>query len=537
MRRLSVVSVVLAACFCVSVHYAVTASAQTAKKTPSEVVGSSKPAPTGIEVPPPANAVRGGTLRATKGAFPRVLGYVPDFGPVDGPFVLPVADKLVNWDAKGNLIPELAESWDWNPKTGAFTWHLRKGVSFQDGTPFNAEALKWDFDTRLAAKALFDGDLVKSVEVVDEYILRMYLSEFTAMSVYNYGFATYPMSPTAFKNNGGKDWARFHPVGAGPFKLASFVRDTSIKYEKNENYWRRGYPLLDAIEIRFIPDPVTARMMLESKETDICLEVVNVRSAVELEQKGFRAVWGPGSVWALLPNSTKLGSPYANKKVREAVEYAIDRPALAKMLGLGKFEPLTQLEPKASPAYIEGFNPRSYNPGKAKKLLIEAGYPNGFESKLLINEQNRDAGVAIQSYLTAVGIKLDLDVADIGRYSASIYSPQGWDDLALAWGGVNPDASDLFVHWGSRPMTHRYGKILKSKEFLAASEKALHTYDPTGNKEALRRMVKIAADDAMVVPLYRDTMASVMQPNVHSDYMKIHRQVWRADEEWMEKQK
>jgi len=221
----------------------------------------------------------------------------------------------------------------------------------------------------------------------------------------------------------------------------------------------------------------------------------------------------------------------------EALEYAIDRPALAKMLGFGMFEPLTQLEPKSSPAYVEGLNPRPYDPGKARKLLAEAGYPHGFASKLLVQELNRDAGVAIQSYLTAVGISLDLDVADIGRYSASVYSPQGWEDLVLTWGGVNPDASDLFVHWGSRPMTHRYGEILKSKEFLAAGEKALHTFDAAGKKQALRQMVRLASQDAMVIPLYRDAMASVMQPYVHSDYIKIHRQVWRSHEDWLEKQK
>ncbi len=537
MRRLLVAIGISALVLCFTIGYAFSASSKPSKKAPSTGVVSSKSLQADTGAPGQANVVRGGTLRTIKSVFPRVIGYVPDFGPSEAPFALPVTQKLVNWDEKGNLVPELVESWDGDPKAGTLTWHLRKGVKFSDGTPFDAEALKWDYDNRVETKTLFDLDNLKSLEIIDQYTLRMHINEFTNMTVSNYGFSTFPMSPTAFKKNGGKDWARMHAVGTGPFTQGAFVRDTSIRYERNKNYWRKGYPLIDALEVRYVPDPVTTQMMMEAKEADVALEINNMKIATELEQKGFKVNWGPGNVFALLPNSTKAGSIYANKKVREALEYAIDRPALAKVIGFGKYEALTQLEPAVSPAHIKGFNPRPYDPEKAKKLLAEAGYPNGFDTKLLIREMDRDAGVAIQSYLTAVGIRLQLDIADLGRYAVSVYSPQGWDDLALSWGGVNPDATDLFVHWGSRPQTHRHGKILKSKEFLATAEKALHTFDPAGMKETLRDMVRLASEDAMIVPLYRDAQACVMQPWVHSDYMKIHRQVWQPQEDWMDKHK
>ncbi len=157
-----------------------------------------------------------------------------------------------------------------------------------------------------------------------------------------------------------------------------------MRYEKNKDYWRKGYPLLDAIEIRWIPDPVTASMMIEKKDADAWEDVNNIKNVVELEQKGLKVNWGPGMLWALLPSNGKdPKSPYANKKVREALEYAIDRPAIAKTLGFGKYEALTQIVPSASPAYNKGYNPRPYNPEKAKQLLAEAGYPNGFDTKML----------------------------------------------------------------------------------------------------------------------------------------------------------
>jgi peptide/nickel transport system substrate-binding protein len=488
------------------------------------------------EVKGDPRAVKGGTLRAIRGMFPVVLGYAPEFGPADSVFALPYVERLVDWDEKGNIIPQLAESWQGDPKNKMLTFHLRKGVKFHDGTSFDADAVKWNLELTKAAGRLTDGEFVKSIDVIDEYTVRLLLTEYTSLSLMNYGWS--PMfSPTAFKNNGGKEWARTHAVGTGPFKLASFKRDTSIRYERNENYWRKGYPLLDAIEIRFVPDPATSVMMMQAREADSWLEALMMKDALALEKKGFGVNWGPGMFWALLPNSSNPKSPLSNKKVREAIECAIDRPTLAKTLGLGKFEALSQIVPAASPAFVRGYDPRPYDPEKAKRLLAEAGSPNGFETKILALEFSRDEATAVQSYLTAVGIKAEVDLADLGRYFAAIFGPGGWTDLALAQSGINPDGTDLFVHWGPRPMTYRFGQIQKSPEFLALCEKALKTYDQPALKKAMQQAVKQAGDDAMVVPLFRSAQAHVMQPYVHSDYMKIHTITWDVSKDWKEKSK
>jgi len=485
---------------------------------------------------PAETPVRGGVLKGIRGIFPRVLGYPPEFGPADTLFSMPCAERLVDWDEKGNFVPQLAESWEGDAKGNTFTWHLRKGVKFHDGTAYNAEALRWNYQTQIDAGRLPDRELIKSLEVVDEYTMRMHLTDYTIMAPFSYGFSP-QFSPTAFKNNGGKEWARLHPVGTGPFKLADFKRDTSIRYEKNENYWRKGYPLLDVMEIRFIPDVVTSSMLMETKEADVWFEALTSKAAVDLEQKGLKVNWGLGMVWNLLPNSSNSKSPLNNKKVREAIEYAIDRPTMAKMFGFGKYEPLAQIVPSSSMAYVNGYNPRPYSPAKAKQLLEEAGYPNGLELKLLLLETDREICTAIQGYLAAVGIKLDLDVADGGRFFASVFTPQGWSDLAFSGIGINPDATDIFVHWGSRPQTYRFGQILKSPEYLAAIDKGLHTYDATGKKRVFQQIVRQAGEDAMIIPLFRSAQANVMQPYAHSDYLKVHRQVWPSYRDWMEKRK
>ena len=402
--------------------------------------------------------------------------------------------------------------------------------------PWNAEACRWNLQLGKDTGRLTDGQFVKSIDVVDEYTVRLTLTEYSSVSLLNYGWLQ-QYSPTAFTTHG-KEYLRTHALGTGPFKLVDYQRDTLIRYERNPDYWRKGLPLLDGVEVKYIPNAMTAALMMENKEADIWLDVSEVKYIVDLEQKGFKIVWGPGMLWALLPaNAKDPKSPYANKKVREALEYAIDRPTIAKTVGFGKFEPLTQIVPSYSPAYNPNFNPRPYNPEKAKQLLAEAGYPSGFDTKLLALEINRDQAVAIQSYLAEVGIRVTIDVADMGRYFTSLYSPAGWTDLALSASGINPDGTDLFTHFGPRPMTYRLGYIQKSPEFLAACEKALKTYERGPLKVALQHAIRQASDDAMVIPLWRSAEANIMRDYVHSDYIKVHSVTWYSYNDWMEKRK
>ena len=266
------------------------------------------------------------------------------------------------------------------------------------------------------------------------------------------------------------------------------------------------------------------------------MDASQTKNVLDLEQKGLKVNWGPGMFWALLPaNGKDPKSPYANKKVREAVEYAIDRPAIAKSIGFGKFEPMPQIVPSYSPAYIKGYDLRPYNPEKAKQLLAEAGYPNGFETKLMAMDTQRNEATAIQSYLGAVGIKVSIDTADMGRYFAAVFSPAGWTDLVLAASGINPGGDDPLVHFGPRPWTYRFGFIAKSPEYLADCERALKTFDPSGVKPALQQTVRRASEDAMIIPLWRSAQAGVMQPWVHTDYPKIHIITWYSHQDWMEK--
>jgi len=478
----------------------------------------------------------GGTLRRLALMFPKVLGYPEEFAPVDAGFASVALERLLGWDIEGNLIPELAMSWEGDPEKRIITWHLRKGVQFTDGTEWNAEALKWNYESRIRAGRLIDSQKVQSLEVIDNHTLRMHLKDYDRMMIHNYGWNVM-ISPTAFEKAGGGDfeksreWARLNPVGTGPFRIVEFQRDVFIRCERNENYWRENRPYLDGLEYRFIPDPMIASAMMQANEADM-LANADVRTALDLEALGFKVKWGNGLLMALLPNSADPDSPFADKRVREAVEYAINRPALAQMIGYGKYEPLTQLAGSAFPGHVPGFDPRAFNPDRARQLLTEAGYPEGFRTRIIAGELNRDPAAALQSYLGEVGIEVDLDIADSARYFASVFN-DGWEGLALAASGINPDASDLFVHYGHAPMTFRSETFVKSPEYLALCNDALHAYDDTEHRNLLRQMVRQAAEDAMVVPLYITSLAAVIKPNVHSTIYEIHEVLWKSYEDWM----
>ncbi len=502
----------------------------------AEEVTTTPPTTTPPTTPGP---VAGGILRCIEGAFPAVIGYPPEFRPTDSIHALPCIERLCEWDEEGNQIPVLAESWEGDPENLTITWHLREGVTFHDGTPWNAEACRWNFQQRLDTGTLPDGPFVESLEVVDEYTLRMHLTAFNWMMIENYGWAMM-ISPTAFENAGATDeerieWARSNSVGTGAFKVVEFQRDVVLKYERNDNYWREGMPYLDGIECRLIPDPVTAAAMMEAGEADMWFDASAVQSIIDLEEKGLKVNWGPGMFWTLLPNSSDPDSIFAIKEIREAIEYAIDRPAIAEMLGYGKYEPLHQMASSTWPGYVEGYDPRPYDPEKARQKLEEAGYAGGFTTTLLATEMARDAVAAIQAYLGEVGIIVEPDIADFGRYFGAVFFA-GWDDLVLTASGINPDATDLFIHYGPNPMTFRTGNIYKSPEYLALCAEAL---DPQ-YKDAFEAMDKIkeairqAGEDAMIVPLWRTVNVAVMQPYVHSDYFIIHGVIWTPYDDWME---
>jgi peptide/nickel transport system substrate-binding protein len=330
------------------------------------------------------------------------------------------------------------------------------------------------------------------------------------------------------------DWLRANPVGTGPYRLVEWKRDDHIKWEKNKDYWQKGKPYLDAIEIRYVPDAVTASQMMQTKQVDMWMGAP-VRDQADLEKKGFVR----NSGWAALPptiffNTADPDKPTGKLKVREAVEYALDKPAMAKALGFGYATPLKMTAPEGEWGFDPTYKGRSYDPQKARQLLSDAGYPNGLKLKLMILQGNNDLATAIKSYMDQAGFNVDIDVADPGRFFGSLFGT-GFDDMLLFLTGLDPTYLITFQRQlGHDPLTN-YVSFKRSPELIALSRESV-TYTKEADQRAVtKKLVRMLADEADIIPLYSVTAAYLTQPYVHCTYLKEGLVRWRTFDDWIEK--
>ncbi len=478
---------------------------------------------------------RGGILRIIQGYGLDNFGYPPKDGGMA--FGEDITQRLVDWTLNGKVVPLLAESWDLDQANKSITFHIRKGVKFTDGTPLNAEAVKWNFEFFQGLKRLSEADKVKSIEVLDEYSVRLNLTVLTSQSANNYGWISL-LSPTAYKNNT-EEWRNSHTVGVGPFMQGDWAINNFANYKPFAEFWS-GAPYLDGINLRVIPDSVSASTMIQSGQADEYWDAP-IQVAADLEKKGFKVNRGvTGLIFGIGANTVKPNSIWKDKKLREALEYAIDRPALAKAVGYGQCIPMNQISPKGTTGYNEGYDPRPYNPDKARQLIAEAGYPNGIQATLLCAQVGSDLATAVQAYLAAVGIDVKIDLADFARYNSltmpDIFNTEGFADLAiLGWGIDLPFATGMLRHFSAKPMSDIVTiNGSKSQAFLDLLDKMYTTFDDAELTKLTQQAVKQGSEDAMFAPLYMSPFITVMAPYVHDDSNTIHGIVWHPALSWME---
>jgi peptide/nickel transport system substrate-binding protein len=484
---------------------------------------------------------RGGTLRILTNVIPTNFGNPKLVAGGKAP-IFGCMEQLINLDAQGNVTPMLATSWDTDPANKTITYHLKKGVKFHDGTEFNAAAAKWNLEERLASKQISGGEYITSIEAIDAFTLRLNLKQYSALFPTTYPFLSLMYSPTAIQTKG-EDWSRANPVGTGPYKFAEYRRDALLKFTRFDGYWG-GQPYLDGVEFRIVADPMTASASLQAGEADAWFSTTGLpaKEVVDLREKGFKASSFPGFMMNLVPDSKNSDSPYSKKGVREAIEYAIDKVAMAKTMGYGLMDAANQMAVPSSAGYNRDYKGRSYDPARAKQLLAEAGYANGFKTKIILQSSviYRDAATAIQAYLAAVGIDVQLDVADSARFYSLTWDTSGkgtWkDSMILSNMPLDPGLlfSDMFIRY-FKPGA-RFASLARSPEFAGLLEKCYEATDSATVNSRSQQMVKQGADDAMVIPILTIPYPLVTQKYVHTKFLSVPCPgVWDASSDWMEK--
>jgi len=312
-------------------------------------------------------------------------------------------DALVNWDLSradvaADIVPGLAKSWQQDVgDRRKWTFKLRTGVSFHDGTPFNSDAVIWNLDRSFKQGVpQFDpqGSAInrgRPTYIAEYRKIDDSTVEFTTtrpISYFPYVLTTlFYVSPTAFARAG--SWAEFAraPVGTGPFKVQNFKSRISVDLVKNTDYWDKArVPKLDKVVLFPMPEANTRLAALRSGQVD-WIEVPPPDSIDGLKQTGFQVVTNSyPHVWPWVLNVAKADSPFRDLKVRQAINYCIDRDGLVTLLN-GSAEPSVGFFKKGDPRFGNPKNDYRFDPTMAKKLLAEAGYGAGktVRAKIMIS--------------------------------------------------------------------------------------------------------------------------------------------------------
>jgi peptide/nickel transport system substrate-binding protein len=473
-----------------------------------------QPAAPNAPKPDQGTAQNGGIMRVVENAEGGApLGTPWEIRGIDTKLPKPAVESLLREDPNGNYTPWLAESWTVDTATNSLTLKLNKGVKFQDGSDFNAEAVKWNLQHAIDAKNVTGW---KSFDAVDESTLRInfeayqndYLSALSGTTVGGM------ISPTAFNKNG-LEWARSNPVGTGPFKLDSFERGSKLRYVKWDGYWKKGLPHLDGIEYLFIRDSMTQQTAMQAKgdqRVDV-LASTSGEQAAGLKAQGMNVLSLPVGPVSLIPDSKNGDSPLSKPKVREAISYAIDRESIAKARGFGYWQPAYQLPNPGSPSFLADFPGQKFDTAKAKQLLSEAGYPNGFKTRIIIMPAlvDKDAMTAVQANLNAVGIQVDLETPDNGGYTQMRFGG-GWTNGFLAQHTRALATFNITYNFYFPEQTQQFPPLQRPAGFLDKLSGSLKTPAPDPNLG--QELTRMLTDDLTVIPVYYVNEMYILQPNV-----------------------
>jgi peptide/nickel transport system substrate-binding protein len=432
---------------------------------------------------------------------------------------------LKQGDATPKIVPGLASSWEVSKDHLTWTFHLRQGVKFTDGTPFDADAVIYNLDRYVNAKApQYDATVAASAGLSTASIASYKKVDDATVSITTKGpdahldsdiVFLYIASPTALKKYG-KDFAD-HPVGTGPFVFKSETRGQEAIFDANTGYWG-GAPKLDELVLKPMPD-VSARLAaLRSGEVNWA-EAPNPDDIAGLKNDGFQVELNSyDHIWPWIFDLSK--KPLDDSKVRMALNLAIDRDTMSDALLQGTADPALQMAPKANGAYDTADDVYSYDPTKAKQLLAEAGYPDGFSMTLSYptsgsgNMQPGPMNQELQSDLAKIGVKVTLKPIEWAAMLSSFASgkiPDGADAINISLAFIQESSwAEYFA--SKSPVNVGHYDDPKVDELLA---KANDTFDLTQRNAVYAQMVKVIDQDAPWLVVVNDRNPRVLAPDVH----------------------
>jgi peptide/nickel transport system substrate-binding protein len=503
--------------------------------TATTTATTSKPTATTTTATTPA-IKKGGTLKIAINQDAMILGDPMETRMTGFVMQRAAIEYLGRFDDKGFLQPWLAESWSEDPANRTFTVKLKQGIKFHDGTDFNAEAVKWNWERFVVGKSGYTTK-IDTVEVKDTYTVVAHLKSWDNACPYNLCYwAGGQASPTAWQQHDEK-WGKLNPVGTGPFKFVSWVAESKITFEKFTGYWQKGKPNLDGIQFVIIPDDTTRNAAFQAGEVD---EIYNATAAqANTLAKANKYVVQPcktgvgTGILMITFDAGNSNSQFADVKVRQAVAYALDKKAIVDSTLFGYGFAATQMGAPGNWGYNTEITGFPYNVAKAKSLLAEAGKSN--MSTTITTMQGTEAVfTAIQGMLAEVGINAKLNVVSPGAWY-QIASAQGWEGILQMPSPPDGDVSTRFS-FSTTPNKMGISQLRPvENDKLVLEMTSASTFE---QKQALTRAYqkRIFQDLVMAVPLYIYDTIAVKYPYVKNDYFCTNSgHEWNPEDAWLDK--
>ena len=459
-----------------------------------------------------------------------------------------IVDSLVYEDSSGAFHPWLAKSWTVSKDLKTYTFHLRDDVKFTDGTPFNAAAVKVNFD-RIAAPATksqyavsllgpYAGTKVIDDDTVQVSFTKPYAPFLQDASAPQLGF----YSPATIAKNGGQlGSGGAVDVGTGPFEFTSYTKGQSAVLTRNPAYdWApqgdpdQGPAYLDQLVFRFLPQDSTRIGALQSGQVQVASAVPPVDVKALKAQSGLQVLskTAPGAVYSLMLNASI--APFNDPLVRQAVQRGIDISTDVNSVYFGVYPRAWSPISPATADYDKALeNSWPYDPTLANKLLDEAGWTGrnaaGYRTKdgkqltvewplmpqQFIREQRDILGQAIQADLKKIGIAVDRPRLDIGTYLAKVYG--GQESIAdYSWASAGPDVLQLYFNSASQPSTGgANATFIKDAQLDALTNAGQATLDPAARAQDYDQVQQRVTNLALDIPIYVETTIDGASDKVH----------------------
>ena len=449
---------------------------------------------------------RGGILRISAPTNPSSLDPATGGSGSDHAFLFTMYDTLTEWDFETlKPKPGLAESWSSTDPT-TFVLNIRPGVTFHDGTPLDAEAVKFNIERNKSdPKSNIKADLatVASVEATGPMQVTLKLNTpDAAMPGILSDRAGMMVSPTALKASAGSNVART-PVGAGAYAFVSWADGERIVIKRNEKYWKANRPYPDGIEFAIIQELTTGVRSVTAGQNDLIYQLPPRQKAVVERANNLKIVNGPTLyVFQIFLNWAK--PPFDDARVRKAFNFAIDREAFVKAALAGLAEPAYMNLPKSHWAYDKSVAELyPYNPETARKLLAEAGFKEGtvieiggypdqdsVQRQEILIEQFRKAGIGVR-FINA----------PVAEASAAFFGPEKrGSGLLAAWTG-RPDPSLTYSLMFTKDAYFNGGRAPVPPELEAAIKESRASEDVEIRRKAFTVVQRLVMENAFVAPL------------------------------------